>query len=281
MQPILEHLDPGGQASFICRRFQLPAFPFTWHVHPELELTLIVRGRGRRFVGDSIEAFAEGDLVLLGPNLPHTWHSRPGRRVESVVIQFRRDCLGDGFFDSPEANRIDRLFSRAARGVRFTGQARLKAAQRMREIDHASGMRRVTLLLDTLESLARCRGGVELSSEAFADDLRVEDRTRIDRVCRFINDHYTEPITQAQAAASIHMSPAAFSRFFKRLTRKTFVDYLHEIRIGRACRALIETDQPITDVCFESGFGNLSNFNRVFKRLKGVSPRAYRGQFAA
>lgn len=277
MLPSVEHIPHPARSSFACRLFDLPAFPFRWHHHPEIELTLVTSGRGQRFVGDHIARFGPGDLVLLGENLPHTWHSSPrrGQRSGSVVIQFRRDFMGGGFFTRPEMLRIGRLLDRAARGLHFSGPAASAVARRMSQMPGMRELDRLLSLVSCLDDLSRQRGSA-LASPRFRPALRADDERRIDRVWRMVSQDLTESTTQAEVATALRMTPEGFSRFFKRATGRTFVSYMHELRVGEACRLLIETDTPITDVCFAAGFGNLSNFNRIFRRLRGVSPRQYR-----
>ncbi len=281
MLPSLEILEREPEDSFRCRSFDLTHFPFVWHLHPEHELTLIVEGEGRRFVGDHVDAFEAGEVVLLGSNVPHTWYSRADRLPSrSVVVQFRDDCFGTGFFDLPEMRGIRRLLNRAEVGLVFRGQARRDAARRMVALNELRGPQRVLELLGILTDLARSRAFDRLSSRSQTVPLRDRDQTRIGRVLRHVNAHYTEPLSQAEVARIAHLTPAAFSRFFKRMTGTTFVDYLHRLRVARACRQLLESDASITEVCFDAGFGNVSNFNRVFKRIKGVNPGTFRKAMA-
>jgi AraC-like DNA-binding protein len=268
-----ERISTSPAASFAVKRRRDPRFEFAWHFHPEVELTWIVRSRGRRFVGDSIEDYRDGDLVLLGPNLPHTWHSEPGRH-EAVVVQFAPDFLGD----LPELLGVRKLIDRASRGLAFGGRA-LKAVSRLLEnVADVEGLPRLRGLLEILERLATVRDVRALSSRAFREP-RKEDMERIDRVCRWIAERFAEDVSLPEAAGVAHLSVPAFCRFFKSRTGKTLVGYLTELRIGRACRLLMETDRSVSDVGFASGFNNLSNFNRRFRALKGVSPREFRAPF--
>lgn len=278
MKAAVERVSPGAGASFLCRRRVDARFGFHWHVHPEIELTAIVHSRGRRFVGDSIEAYGDGDLVLLGPNLPHTWQSEEGRKArhEAVFCQFSEAFLGDAFLESPELAGVKRLLSRAARGLRFTGETQKAVFRRMEGLDGVQGLTRLAGLLDILDRLARSRDARPLSSREFVPELRRGDAERIDRVCRHLTERCTERVTLAEAARVAHLSIPAFSRAFRRTTGKTLVGYLHELRTGLACRELIESDRPVSDIAFDSGFQNLSNFNRRFRALKGMSPRDYR-----
>ncbi|MBI3858454.1 MAG: AraC family transcriptional regulator [Planctomycetes bacterium] len=281
MKARIEQVSPGGAASFICRRRVDPRFGFYWHVHPEIELTLIVRSRGRRFVGDSIEPYEDGDLVLLGPNLPHTWDSDPRRRgpQEAVFCQFTETFLGPDFLRAPELAPARRLLGRAGRGLRFTGRTQRAAARKMEGMERLPGLARLAALLEVLDLLARSREVQPLSSREFLPALRRGDAGRIDRVCRLLNDRFTEKITLPEAAAAAHLSVPAFSRFFRRKTGRTLVAYLNELRTGLACRELIESDRAVSDIAFASGFNNLSNFNRKFLELKRMSPREFRRQF--
>jgi AraC-like DNA-binding protein len=281
MKAAVERVSPGAGASFLCRRRVDARFGFNWHYHGEIELTAIVRSRGRRFVGDSIEPYGDGDLVLLGPNLPHTWHSEAGRRgrQEAVFCQFSAAFLGGDFLGTPELAGVKRLLERASRGLRFMGETQKAVFRRMEGLDRVQGLTRLAALLDVLDRLARSRDARPLSSREFVPDLRRGDAERVDRVCRYLNERCTEGVTLAEAAKVAHLSVPAFGRAFRRTTGKTLVGYLHELRTGLACRALIESDRPVSDIAYESGFNNLSNFNRRFRALKGMSPRDYRRAF--
>jgi AraC-like DNA-binding protein len=268
-----ERISTSPAASFAVKRRRDPRFDFAWHFHPEVELTWIVRSRGRRFVGDSIEEYRDGDLVLLGPNLPHTWHSEPGRH-EAVVIQFAPDFLGD----LPELLGVRKLIDRASRGLAFGGRSLRAVAKLFEETADVDGLPRLRALLGILERLAAARDVRPLSSRPFTEP-RKTDMERIDRVCRHLAERFAEDVSLAEAAGVAHLSVPAFCRFFKSRTGKTLVGYLTELRIGRACRLLMETERSVSDVAYASGFNNLSNFNRRFLALKGVPPREYRNRF--
>src|SRR5438552_12475625 len=185
-----EKVSPGGGASFICRRRIDPRFGFYWHFHPEIELTYIVRSRGRRFVGDSIEPYDDGDLVLLGPNLPHTWDSDPRRagRQEAVFCQFSQSFLGPDFLRAPELAPVRRLLDRSAHGLRFSGKTQKAAARRMRGMARLQGLSRLAALLEVLDLLARSRDVRPLSIREFARALRPRDAGRLDRRRRFLHE---------------------------------------------------------------------------------------------
>jgi AraC-like DNA-binding protein len=278
MLPMFEKVVPPPGRSLAWDIFDLAAFPYRWHFHPEFELTLITAGRGRRFVGDSIETFEPGDLVLLGPHLPHTWHSVPARGLRSaaVVVRFGPDLLGTGFLDRAECVRLRRLMAAAGRGLVFSGNAAGEVADRMAGLAAAPALERLLALPALLDQLAERAKQRSLSSLEWDAAPPSRDARRIDRACRHIMQHFTEPLSLAAVAAVVKLSPAGFSRFFRRMTGRTFVSWLTEVRIGHACRLLTQTDQPVLEIAIDSGFGNLSNFNRAFRRLRGCTPRDWR-----
>lgn len=286
MRATFESIVGEREQSFAYRVFGWTTFPFKWHFHPEIELTLIRSGHGQRFVGDDIDTFSAGDLVLLGRDLPHTWMSSadlPKRRnaCQSVVIQFRDDCFGKGFFSAlPELARVQGLLRRAGRGLCFDGPIRDQVATTMIAMQSAAPFDRMTMLLQSLDALAQAPAEAvrTLSSEGFRPQTTHFGRHGIGTVLAYLNRQYTEAVRLETVADMAHLSPSAFSRFFQRSTGKSFTDYLTELRVGRACELMIGTDRKISAIGYESGFNNLSNFNRQFLKVKRLTPRAYREQ---
>jgi AraC-like DNA-binding protein len=279
-----ESIEPAPDASFAYKHFKLPSFPFLWHFHPEVELTLILRGRGRRFVGDNIAPFAEQDLVLLGSNLPHTWRSdervrksRGRSDCHSIVLQFRPDFFGSAILTPMhELRSIAELLERARVGLQFSGNVREKASDALYAMEGLPPLRRLTMLLEILDVLAHDRRAKPLSSAGFRPAVANWDQKRITQVCGLLNREFTRPIKLAEGADLVGLSVSAFARFFHRATGKHFTAYLTELRIGRACELMIETEKKIATIAHESGFENLSNFNRAFQRNKGTTPREFR-----
>lgn len=279
MRPLLEHIAPGPDAGVrIFRRID-PAFEFLWHHHPEYELTLITNSFGQRLVGDAIEAYGPGDLVLLGPLLPHTWHSQesgPGPN-QAVVAQFRDDAIGPW----PEADMIRRLLNRSAGGLSFKGPGIDSLHTAFAALPEARGMARITGLLDVLDQLATDPGIAAVPMSMATTPLEgaaLDDR--VGRVLARMAAQFTGPMSQAEEAERVGMTPAGFSRLFGRSVGRRFTQILHEMRVAEACRLLRDTPDPITQIALASGFNNLSNFNRVFHRLKGMPPREYRARTA-
>lgn len=281
----IEKILPPTAASFVYQIKREGNFGAFWHYHPEYQLTLVLRGRGTRFVGDDVSPFKAGDLVLTGPNLPHMWCSprprvRGGHSQEAVLIQFPEAIFGEPFLSLPEMAPVRRLLERSALGIRFGEAARRKVSRRMVRMGRQRGLARLIELLELLRILSQSPAEGTLSSRTFAPSVRLADRDRIDRICHYAAQNSATSISLSQAAAAAHLSVPAFTRFFKKCTGKTYVEYLTELRVGSACRLLVETDRSVTEVCFAAGFNNVSTFNRRFLELKGVAPRAFRGRFS-
>ena len=246
-------------------------FAFEWHLHVEAELTLITRGTGQRFVGDTIERYGPGDFVLLGSETPHTWASdESSPRNEAVVAQFHPDAL-EGW---PELSAVRRLVMRACGGLAFRSE---DAAKRFRSLETSKGLPRWMGVLETLDALSTLDPGRvrPLASASYAAPAGVTD-ARAQRALAMVSSQFREALSQAEAAQAVGLSPAAFSRMFRRITGGTFTQHLQRLRVSEACRLLIDTDQSVTSVAYASGFQNLSHFNRIFREHVGDTPRAYR-----
>ena len=286
MKPLIAKLSTSPQSSFKYKWTRLDSFEFNWHCHPEYELMLILKSRGKRFVGDNISYYKEGDLVFLGSNLPHTHYSpvdisAPKNKCEAILIHFAEDFAGMRFAETPELQHIFRLFKKASCGIRVIGKTRTKVAKKMIKMNTLNGVDRLVQLLTILSLLGQATAEDQkiLSSIEFVYNLQPNQQSRIDRVCTYINQHYKDELRLENIAGIAAMSVTAFCRFFKKSTGKTFVGYVNELRIGYACRLLIESEMTIAEICFEVGFNNISNFNRRFFERYHASPREYRKEF--
>jgi len=278
-----EVIPRGGQSSFALREFHLPAFASPWHFHPEYELTFIVQGRGRRFVGDHIARFGPGDLVLLGANLPHFWHSdaataASATEAHSVVIQFEPNCFGERLLSQPELAEVKNLLHRAQRGIQFSGPVCESVGALMQRMLGMSGLER---LIGFLTVLLRLEGatGRELSSRGFVPSLDDRATRRVNQVYQWVFAHFAEPLDHDHIARCAGMSRYALCHYFKRVTGRTLTDFINEIRIGHARKRLIESDQTVAEIAYACGFESLSNFNRHFLNLTGVSPTGFRRHY--
>ncbi len=282
MKALYEKIPLAPGESLACREYRSPTFTMPWHFHPECELTLIQRGRGTRFVGDSIERFADGDLVFLGSNLPHYWwkDGDDRRHAAAVVLQFDETFSGRLLLELPEASRIRALLRASRRGVLFPEAASGEIAGILARLPALRGWPRLCGVFDLLGLMAELRPVRLLASAGYAPDLDERDGNRLTEVCRYVNASFAGEVSQPRAAGLAGLSPAAFSRYFHKRMGRTFEGYVNEVRIGHASRRLMDTDRTVAEIAFASGFNNLSNFNRHFLRLKGMTPKEYRRQTA-
>lgn len=283
-KPIRETVPKSDQESFHCEVVRGTSYGAQWHFHPEYQITLALKGRGHRVVGDSLAPLVAGDLVLVGSNLPHVWHQDQGKAsskdtVHAIVIRFLSDFLGDEFLHSPEMDSIRRLLKQSARGLHVRGATCMEATARIKRLAESKGFSRVIELLALLDLLSHSKDLKPLSSPNFAPELKGGDQDRMERVLHYIHSHLTEPIDRDEVATRASLSPGAFSRFFKTRTGKSLPQYVNELRIGRACSILAEGDAKVSDIALDSGFENLANFNRQFRSITGMMPRQYREEF--
>ncbi len=282
MKPVFEKVPKRQWESFHCEVVRGPDYGTRWHFHPEYQLTLAVQSSGHRVVGDNIGTLADGDLVLLGANLPHVWHQDAGtraRQVHAIIVRFDETFLGRDFFTLPEVEPVRRLLQRAARGLEVRGSTRTAVTAHMLRIAQGEGLSRVIELLSILDALARSTELRTLATAGYEPKLESADQGRMERVVDFIHSHLTEEIDRERLARLAHLSLGAFSRFFHSRTGKTVPEYINEVRIGRACRMLAEDAGNITDIAMDCGYRNLANFNRRFREVVGTTPSAYRQKF--
>ncbi|MDN3634088.1 AraC family transcriptional regulator [Neolewinella lacunae] len=254
-----------------------------WHHHFELELMYVIRGEGTRFVGQSILPFYSGDMVLVGSNVPHFWQSDPSyfqgdEQVSSelILVQFAPDLIKGGF-DLPEMEPIKTLIQRAQSGLSFHGQAKEVAHNLLWDLVKTSGSHKLIVLLHLLTHLAQTSEVQNLFVPSTQQPLNVKKSERLSESINFIRNNYVQKITLSEVAEQANMSEQAFCRYFKTNTQKTVLQFINELRVSHACNLLMQTEMNVCEICFASGFNNVSNFNRFFKRIVGTSPLQYRG----
>lgn len=276
MKPILEKIRlQQATATFYSYRFEIPFFEFKWHYHPEYELTYIVKGNGFRLVGNSYASFTDGDLVLIGPNLPHTWvgKSKDDSLFDAVVVQFSSSFI-TSFLGFEESVALQKLVDNAQKGLFFISpKEEIKSL--MLQLTEATGFDRILSFLSLLNHLTN-ENYMSLSSENFVPLHSLETEKRINKVCGYLEQNFTTKITLSEVANLISLSESNFCKFFKKATGKTFSDYLNNIRIQETCQILLKTDLDINQVAMQCGFESLSYFNRIFLKKKGLTPRQYR-----
>lgn len=276
MRPRYEKVPfrPSAQLFFYVR--EESHYPFDLHFHPEFELTWIESGHGTRAVGQTLEAYTAGDLILVGPDLPHTWASGEEGLHRAHVLQFGAGVLAEGFLDLPENAPLRRLFDASKHGLAVGGATRGKVITSLRKFPESDVFGHHALLYAILGDLS---AGVWEDARALCADpliISAEEGSRFSRLVRWMQENLEGEVSLEGAARAVNMSPRSFTRFVKRTTGKTLVELTNELRVHTACRLLAESDRAIGEICFASGFQNLSHFNQQFRRLRGVTPREFR-----
>ncbi|WP_122847500.1 AraC family transcriptional regulator [Pseudomonas viridiflava] len=272
-----------------CFRWYEHDYPYAlarWNHHPEFEIHLIRRGSGKLVAGDYIGGFDAGHVALIGPDLPHDWIGdlAPGEHLpgRDVVLQFDGAALLALRKTLPELGELQRLFEQARRGLEFTGATAVQAARLMEDIGTAQGLERLILFLQLINALVKAPSQEAhlLASSCYAPTLDARSAERINKAFDYLLSELTNDIRLSVIAQRLEMTDPGFSRFFKRNTGHGFIDLMRKLRIQRACRLLLQSDMSVSDICFEVGYANLSNFNRHFRVETGQTPSDYRRAMA-
>jgi AraC-like DNA-binding protein/quercetin dioxygenase-like cupin family protein len=283
VKPFVEAVtpEPGASWAFLDRR--LPdGIPFEWHHHPEFELTLTLNSRGHRYIGNDVDAYDDGDLVLIGPDLPHSWHSREALDSAlphvALVSWFSREWVDRLTATLPEMSQVRGMLSRASQGICFGHTARAAAVPRIEAMASATPAARLVLLLDVLNLLCHDDMAMPLANAPRDPTAVLAGDLRMARVLAYLHAHFAERVLVGAVADIACVSTSAFHRMFRRHARMTMVDYVTRLRIGRSCSLLIESSQSIAAIAADVGYTNLSLFNRQFARLKGEAPSRFRSR---
>ncbi len=282
MKPSFEKVTVPAGASWTLFHRRLPAFPFEWHYHPEFELTFTLNSLGQRYIGDHIAPYGDGDLALVGPNLPHTWQSAraidPDAPHVAIVMWFTQGWVEQVLRPLPEFRATCRMLDASTRGLGFSTKAAAEARMRILALLERDQTAQVIGLIDLLAMLARDDGHTPLSSPAVAATSAADGaEARIAPVLSYLHARYNDPALSVDTLARrVHMSLSTLHRLFQRHTHMSVTDYVTQLRIGRASALLIGGDRPVASIAEEAGYRNLANFHRQFKARKGVTPRAFR-----
>lgn len=276
-----ESIEPSFGNSFAYQRFDHEHENGTrgWHFHPELELVYVNGGSGKRQIGSHVSYFRDGDLILIGSNLPHCGFTDKltGNKRETLV-QMKPDFLGRDFFRVPEMRNIQTLFEAAKGGIAFFGNTKLKVGEKMEILEYQTDFQRLLSILNILNLLATSKDVQWLNAEGFSLKTEVRDNDRINTVFNHVKAHFREDISLEQMADLVSMTVPSFCRYFKKITNKTFTQFVNEYRLVHASKLLAEQPISITEVCYESGFNNFSHFNKSFKAFTGQNPSQYRNE---
>jgi AraC-like DNA-binding protein len=261
------------------------SFDGLWHFHDEYELIYIWDGKGEKIVGDNISDLCKDDLLLFGSDLPHSFRCNQDyynkEEAGSLVIHLNNEFLSEDFFVCPELQLISKLFKRSKSGIQFDIDNRQEIGAKIQKMFSMNHFECFLEILSMLNSLGQCDDYHLLASSGFTPSIGKKDYQRINKVYKYVMEHFSEDIDLDTAAGITHLTKEAFCRHFKKITGKTFFTYLHEYRVGYACKLLMRTNLNVTEICFKSGFNSISNFNKQFKKVAETNPMDYRNRFKA
>ena len=249
---------------------------FYWHFHPEFEIVYVEADHGFRHIGDHISKYSGSDLALIGSNIPHlNFDYGVKTTVETVVVQMKEDFLGTDFLSLPEMVTIRDLFERARHGLAFYGETKRLTGEKLKQLSSLSHFDQLVLLLQIFYSLAESSEAEQLKAQPIASASILKEQQRLHKVYHFIEAHFQKNIDVNEVAELCHLTTAAFCRYFKRSTHYTFTDFLNQYRINQSKKFLLQ-DMTVTEACYESGFGNISYFNKTFKKFIGENPSNFK-----
>lgn len=273
---------------FVAKELKEKHFDATWHAHNEYQIFIVLKGKGTRFIGNTVQSFSEGDLTFLGPGMPHLWRSdsiyfdkRSRLLTHGLVIYFRGDFIGD-LIEKEEMQQVRSLLMKAKQGIEYRGQAVVQLGTMIAQIIAAHSTASLIQLLQLLEKMAQTKAYRLLHNADYIYKLKESETRRINLVYNYAAQHFHTRITLRKAALLLNMTPTSFSRYFRMKTSKSFSDFISELRIRHACKLLCEDeDKTVGEVSYACGFNTLSNFNRQFKLHMKMTPKMYREKFAA
>jgi AraC-like DNA-binding protein/quercetin dioxygenase-like cupin family protein len=253
-------------------------FDFPIHYHPEYELNMVLNSNGKRIIGDSILEYDELDLVLIGPNTPHAWTGNDGNDAQVVTIQFHSDFVSSKMLERKLMYPIRELLDKANRGVLFSKETAVNIKERIMKLSESQDFDSLLDFFSILYDLSVSRNQKVLATPTYLGQFNTSKSRRIEKINNYIQQNLNQNIRIKEAADMVNMSETAFSHFFKKRTQRSFSDYITDLRIGNAARHLIETEKTISEICYDCGFNNISNFNRIFKKKLGFTPSEFRSQ---
>lgn len=277
MKTLIQKVHLDNLHSFSCREYKTPSFETSWHKHDEYELILITKGSGTLLMGDYIGEYKESDVYFIAGNLPHCFRKQHLKMIASaIVVHFRKEIFGQTFLTLPELKAINNLLKKT-NGIQLHKQLKNRISSQIRNFDNSKGFSRIQLLLSCLQEISSS-AQYTIHTHNFANATEQINPT-IEVILNYSFKNFLQPITLNQVAEIANMSIPTFCRFFKKNIKKTYFDFLQELKIGHACQLLVQTDKPILEICYESGFNSWAHFSKKFKELKQTTASAYRKEF--
>lgn len=283
MKPKLEKIPFNNLSSITVKREITPYMDYPWHYHPEFEIIFVEKSYGIRLMGSHIGNFSDGDLVFISPGLPHVWKNDKafyqGNKdlfVDVYVIHFRKDAFTEGFFNLPEFTQVRKLFLLGQQGILIhEGEEHRNISTMVKQVVSTNGLSRLILFLKLLDTIAGAKNYELLSIAGYKTSVDLSDTERINTVMNFIMANYSDDIKASQIARLINLTETSFCRYFKSKTHKTFSHFLNEVRILNACKLLVNSNMTVTQICYNTGYNNISHFNRQFKLITGLTAKQY------
>lgn len=289
MKPVYAKILEGLENEvFALRVIDLPYFSTEFHFHNECQMVYVVESEGKRIIGDSVEVFKNDELILLGTDIPHVWHNdkryfQKGEKethARSIALFFDPDKLLKSLSHFFPVKKLEAVLKTAQRGMKFSGQAKKLFKQLLLDMMNQDDLNQMISLLKIVELLTSTKEYDLLASNGYVNTYQAKDNERIDKVFKYVFSHFSSEIQLDKIAALVNMNKQGFCRYFKSRTQKTFIEFVNDIRISHACKLMAEGDYAIGSLAYDCGFNSLSNFNRFFKEVKGVTPREYKKMIA-
>ncbi|MEO7312232.1 MAG: AraC family transcriptional regulator [Chitinophagaceae bacterium] len=280
MKALIQKIHVEENQSFACRTYRTPQFETNWHKHEECELLIITEGHGTALVGDYVGEYKRGDIFFLAGNLPHWFRKHQNRMMGSaLVIHFKKNLWGEDFLRLPEMKQINQLLNSKNHGMQLTSEIQKETAAFIEQIDKATGIGRMNLLLLCLQKIGSSTE-INTLTHDFSTNENQKENSVIEKIFDYSFKHYLELVTLQDVAAVAGMSIPTFCRFFKKNIKKSYFDFLQEIRISHACKLLHSTTKPVLEICYESGYNSWAHFSKQFKNVKQITPSAYRKEYS-
>ncbi len=277
MNPVLERIEPSEQNALHAFLFSDDTFDAPWHFHPEYELTLILESSGIRYVGNNISDFKEGDLVMLGSNLPHCWKNSEDHQgiSRSLVIQWKADII----HSIPIFDKIHALMLKSMRGLLINVNLRIEVRDKMYQVLESNGTTQYIRFIELLSVLANKGNHITIAGPSYSYDHKTLTTDRLEQVQSYVKDHYKEKIKLSDVSDLLSMSEQSFSRFFSKTMNKPFFEFLNQYRVNIASRQILETDKQMTEIAYKCGYDSLPFFYKQFKKFKRYTPLEFRKMY--
>ena len=268
---------------FGIRVTELPFFSTEFHFHRECQMVYVMESEGKRIVGDSVEVFESEEIILLGSDIPHVWyndkryfeHEKHEVHARSIALFFHPEKILTALAQFTPTNKLESVLKKASRGMKFSSRTKQQLKRLLLDISREEDITRFATFIKILEVISNTSDFELLASEGYFNNYQAKDTDRIDKVFRYVFSHFSEEIHLDRVASLVNMNKQAFCRYFKTRTQKTFTSFVNEVRIGHVCRVLADGEMPIAGLAYQCGFNSLSNFNKFFKAIKGITPREY------